>query len=44
MTVVLLGLLLALLHFVPVINLLSPIYTGLVCIHYGLGQLIRLRA
>jgi len=40
----LLGLLLALLHFVPVINLLSPIYTGLVYIHYGLGQLKRLRA
>lgn len=40
----LLGLLLALLHFVPVINLLSPVYTGLVYIHYGLGQLKRLRA
>ena len=40
----LLGLLLALLHFVPVINLLSPVYTGLVYIHYGLDQLKRLRA
>ncbi len=36
--------LLALLHFVPVINLLSPVYTGLVYTHYGLGQLKRLRA
>ena len=39
-----LGLLLALLHYVPVLNLLSPIYTGLVYIHFGLGQLKRLRA
>ncbi|MES2365092.1 MAG: EI24 domain-containing protein [Pseudomonadota bacterium] len=39
----LLGLLLALLHYIPVINLLSPVYTGLVYIHYGLGQLKRLR-
>lgn len=39
----LLGLLLALLHYVPLLNLLSPIYTGLVYIHFGLGQLKRLR-
>lgn len=40
----LLGLLLALLHYVPVLNLLSPSYTGLVYIHFGLNQLQRLRS
>lgn len=39
----LLGLILALLHFVPVLNLISPIYTGLVYIHFGLAALQRLR-
>lgn len=38
-----LGIILALLHFVPVINLISPIYTGLVYIHFGLARLRRLR-
>ena len=37
------GLLLALLHFVPVINLFSPIYTGLAYIHFGLAKLRVLR-
>lgn len=39
----LLGLILALLHFVPVLNLISPVYTALVYIHYGLAKLQRLR-
>ena len=39
----LLGLMLALLHFVPVLNLITPIYTGLVYIHFGLAELQRLR-
>ncbi|MDR3393138.1 MAG: EI24 domain-containing protein [Sulfuriferula sp.] len=38
-----LGLILALLHFIPVINLISPIYTGLAYIHFGLAKLRQLR-
>ena len=38
------GLLLALLHFVPVINLLSPIYTGLAYIHFCLAKLQKMRS
>lgn len=39
-----LGLILALLHYVPVINLISPIYTGLAYIHFGLAKLQQLRS
>jgi hypothetical protein len=39
----LLGLVLALLHFVPVLNLVSPVYTALAYIHYSLVKLQRLR-
>ena len=38
------GLLLALLHWVPVINLVSPIYTGLAYIHFCLAKLRQLRS
>ncbi|NOT18233.1 MAG: hypothetical protein HOP20_09255 [Sulfuriferula sp.] len=38
------GLILACLHFIPVINLFSPIYTGLAYIHLGLHKLQKLRA
>jgi uncharacterized protein involved in cysteine biosynthesis len=37
------GLILAFLHFIPVINLFSPIYTGLAYIHFGLHKLQKLR-
>ncbi len=37
------GLILAFLHFIPVINLFSPIYTGLAYIHFGLNKLKKLR-
>lgn len=37
------GLILACLHFVPVVNLFSPIYTGLAYIHLGLNKLKQLR-
>lgn len=38
------GLLLALLHWVPVINLISPIYTGLAYTHLCLAKLQQLRS
>ena len=39
----LLGAILALLHFIPVVNLFSPIYVGLAFIHFCLSELERLR-
>jgi len=39
----LLGAVLALPHFIPVVNLFSPIYVGLVFIHFCLSELERLR-
>lgn len=39
----LLAALLGLLHFVPVVNFLAPVYMGLAFIHYGLSRLARLR-
>ncbi|HEY0664770.1 MAG TPA: EI24 domain-containing protein [Gallionella sp.] len=38
-----LGLLTGLLQFVPLLNLLAPVYTALVFIHFGLDRLERLR-
>lgn len=40
----LLGLVGALLQIVPVLNLISPVYTGLSFIHYGLAELQRRRS
>ena len=37
------GLILACLHFIPVVNLFSPIYTGLAYIHLGLNKLRQIR-
>ncbi len=39
----LLGAILALTHFIPLVNLFSPIYVGLVFIHFCLNELERLR-
>ena len=39
-----LGLLLALLYFVPLLNLLVPVLSGLAFTHFGLAALARLRA
>lgn len=39
-----LGALAGLLHYVPILNLFSPIYTGLAFIHFCLAQLEELRA
>ncbi len=38
-----LGLLTGLLQFVPFLNLLAPVLTGLVFIHFGLARLLKLR-
>ena len=38
-----LGLLLALLYAVPVLNLLVPVLSGLAYTHFGLAELARLR-
>jgi len=38
-----LGLLTGLLQFVPLLNLLAPVLTGLVFIHFGLSRLLKLR-
>jgi CysZ protein len=39
----LLGALLALLYYVPLLNLLAPILSGLAFVHFGLAELARLR-
>jgi uncharacterized protein involved in cysteine biosynthesis len=39
-----LGLLTGLLQFVPLLNLLAPVYAALAFIHYGLGRLTKARA
>jgi CysZ protein len=39
-----LGFVLALLYFVPLLNLLAPILSGLAFTHFGLAQLCELRA
>ena len=41
--VVRLGLLLALLYYVPLLNLLVPVLSGLAFAHFGLAELARLR-
>ena len=38
-----LGLLLALLYYVPLINLLAPVFSGLAFTHFCLSQLAKMR-
>jgi uncharacterized protein involved in cysteine biosynthesis len=39
-----LGLLLALLYYIPFVNLVAPVVSGLAFTHFGLGELARLRS